>query len=339
MQNKKHVAHSARPSLSAVKTTATSVRKEEKCNCDSSCKCGCQEGKECTCGCKCGASSCGVNIVNGILVLFGCLMIAGSVLVLSDRIDAAARGDAPRPIFARTGKPVPAPHADKAAQAQRFDDRAFTDFIKKNPQIIIDSVNAHFEKQQRQEAKAAAPRVADKAMIDEIVKAKDNHVLGNPKGSFVMIEFFDYNCGYCKMMNKKMAEAIKKSDNIRWILMDAPIFGEKSEIIAQYAWAAAKQGKFAEYHAALGEAANKDEAALKEIGKKLGLDVEKLSKDANSDAAKAKLAANREYTKKLQLGGVPMFIIDGNIQPGAFQDEQMEEYIKKANEMKKAKKK
>ena len=45
-----------------------------------------------------------------------------------------------------------------------------------------------------------------------------------------------------------------------------------------------------------------------------------------------------EGTKKLQLGGVPMFIIDGNIQPGAFQDEQMEEYIKKANEMKKAKK-
>ena len=162
--------------------------------------------------------------------------------------------------------------------------------------------------------------------------------MGNPKGSFVMIEFFDYNCGYCKMMNKKMAEAIKKSDNIRWILMDAPIFGEKSELIARYAFAAAKQGKFAEYHTALGETNDKSEASLKEIGKQLKLDVAKLEKDAHSDAAKDKIKKNREFTSKLGLSGVPMFVIDGKVQTGAFPDEQLEEYIKQANERKKAKK-
>ena len=141
------------------------------------------------------------------------------------------------------------------------------------------------------------------------------------------------------MMNKKMAEAIKKSDNIRWVLMDAPIFGEKSEIIARYAYAAAKQGKFAEYHAALGDADKKDEESLKAIGQKLGLNVEKLAKDAASDEAKNKLKKTREYTTKLGLSGVPMFIIEGKIQPGAFPDEQMDAYIKKANEMKKAKRK
>ena len=86
------------------------------------------------------------------------------------------------------------------------------------------------------------------------------------------------------MMNKKMAQAIKKSDNIRWILMDTPIFGDKSEVISRYVLAAGKQGKFAEFHEALETAQDKTEAGLKEIGKKVGLDIAKLEKDANSDA-------------------------------------------------------
>lgn len=289
-----------------------------KCGCENECAC---DKCECGCGCGCSKSSCLV-LINGILVLIGTLFIAGSVLRLSDTLEGKS--------FVRE-KPA------KTVQAPAANNAAFAKYIKENPQVIIDSVNAYYQAQQAK-AQAPAPKVADEAMVAEIVKDKTNHVLGNKKGSFVMIEFFDYNCGYCKMMNKKMAEAIKKSNNIRWILMDSPIFGEKSEIIARYAFAAAKQGKFAEYHAALGDAQDKSEAGLKKIGQDLGLDVEKLAKDAASDEAKAKLQANRKYAEKLNLSGVPMFIIDGQIQGGAFSDEQMESYIKKANEMKAAKK-
>ena len=227
-------------------------------------------------------------------------------------------------------------HPDVVKKEFYFDEKTIAEWVKENPELIIDTVNTYYKKQQA--TRPAAPKVADAAMVQEIMADKTNSVMGNPKGSFVMIEFFDYNCGYCKMMNKKMAEAIKKSDNIRWILIDTPIFGDKSEVISRYALAAGKQGKFAEFHAALEAAQDKTEAGLKEIGKKVGLNVAKLEKDANSDAIKNKIAKNKEYTKKLQMGGVPMFIIDGNIQGGAFQDDKMEEYIKKANEMKKAKK-
>lgn len=206
------------------------------------------------------------------------------------------------------------------------------EFVKKNPQVILESVNEYFEKQQAAEEAANAPKANDvKDIVAAITKDKTNHVLGNPKGSFVMIEFFDYNCGYCKRMNKAMADAIERSDNIRWILIDAPIFGEESERIARYAHAAAKQGKFAEFHAELGTVAQPNEAALEGIGKKLGLNVEKLKKDANSKAAKDKIAKNREYITRLNLRGVPMFIIDGEVQQGAFGDEQMNAYIEKAN--------
>lgn len=233
---------------------------------------------------------------------------------------------------------------------------AIRDFIRKNPAFIIETVNAYYQAQQAGAAggegggcgaapaepakagKPAAPaqaRKADAAMIKEIVGDKTNHVLGNPKGSFVVIEFFDYQCHYCQMMNKQLPEAIKKSDNIRWVLIDSPIFGEKSELIAKYAYAAAKQGKYQAYHEALGDNKDTSEAGLIALGQTLGLDTAKLTKDAHSEAAAAKLAKNREYTKKLGMGGVPMFIIDGNIQGGAFREEQMNEYIKQSNAMKK----
>ena len=289
---------------------------QKQCGCGSDCKCGCQEGCPCTC------SSAASGIASGVFGLISACLICGSIIYAAGEVKRAM------PI-------IPRPQVHKAAALDSAAvNKIIETYIKENPKAIMSSLDAY----ERQQAKQRQPKALEPAMLSEIINDKTNHVLGNPKGSFVMIEFFDYNCGYCKMMNKKMAEAVKKSDNIRWILMDAPIFGERSEIIARYAYAAAKQGKFAEYHAALGEADKKDEAALKEIGKKLKLDVAKLEKDANSDAAKDKLAKTRSYTQKLGLGGVPMFVIDGQIQTGAFSDEKMDEYIKKANEMKKAKK-
>ena len=314
VQNKKNYANhpATRPATHTTNTAHKHVEKKEntKCCCGDSCKCD----SSCKCGCQANITSCGAQIASGIMTLLGCLFIAGSILVLH-------RVDEPKTAMKSTAQ---------------FDEKAITAWVNANPETIIKAVDAYYKKQQA--ARPAAPKVADAAMIKEIMDDKTNTVMGNPKGSFVMIEFFDYNCGYCKMMNKKMAEAIKKSDNIRWILMDTPIFGDKSEVISRYALAAGKQGKFAEFHAALETAKDKTEAGLKEIGKTLKLDVAKLEKDANSDELKAKIAKNKEYTKKLQMGGVPMFIIDGNIQGGAFQDDKMEEYIKKANDMKKAKK-
>ena len=308
MQNNKN---NNRP---AAKPAVAETKKD--CCCDSSCNCGCKSKGDLSVNSL-------VNIIGAILILFGTVSIALSVTDLSDKINRIAADQ----------NMVAMRDAKGGAVAGPAGEEAFKDFVKNNPKFIIDSLNAFYQKQQAAQEEPT-PTVADKDLVDSILNDKTNHVLGNPKGSFVIIEFFDYNCGYCKMMNKKLPEAIKKSKNIRWVLMDSPIFGERSELIARYAFAAAKQGKFAEYHAALGEADNKDEASLKEIGKKLGLKVDKLEKDANSDAAKAKLAANKEYAKKLNINGVPMFIVNGEIRVGAFSDDQLNEYVKQANEMK-----
>ena len=99
----------------------------------------------------------------------------------------------------------------------------------------------------------AAQATADAALVAEIVNDKTNYSLGNPKGKYVIIEFFDHQCGWCKRTNKEMREAIAKgAKNIRWIPIDTPIFGEASETIARYVLAAGEQGKYAQMHEAVG---------------------------------------------------------------------------------------
>jgi len=198
----------------------------------------------------------------------------------------------------------------------------------------------------------------------QIIADETNYSLGNPDGKFVIIEFFDYNCGWCQRTNEAMHNALEKSEakNIRWIPIDTPIFGASSEIIARYVLAAGKQGKYKQMHdavatgnsrlsearsnisKAVSEYATKNKLdrnsqdasvqeklreysseitapeyvkAMEEIGKKLGLDVEKLTKDAQSQAISEKLEANQALAAKLEVNGVPMLIVNGKKHGGA----------------------
>lgn len=207
-------------------------------------------------------------------------------------------------------------------------------YIKKNPKVILDTIDAHLREQEEQARKnPPAPQVAPAGMVEEIVNDKTNMVLGNPEGKFVIIEFFDYQCGWCKKTNAEISAVLKDAPNIRWILIDTPIFGASSELISQYALAAAKQNKFKEMHEAIGNAKGKlDETALIELAQGLKLDVEKIKKDAHSDEIKQKLSKNKEYTRTLKIGGVPMLIVDGKLNPGALIGDRLQNAVKASNE-------
>ena len=212
-------------------------------------------------------------------------------------------------------------------------DKAMTEWVNKNPKVIADSVEGYYrelDKQRRAEEKAQ-PKVAPADLVAKIVNDPTNYSLGNPKGKFVIIEFFDHNCGWCKRTNAAMKEALAKKEakNIRWIPIDTPIFGEGSETIARYVLAAGKQGKYAAMHDAVGnhKGGKLDEAALIEMGKKLGLDADRLKKDANGQELKDKLTANREFTRSLNIGGVPMLIVNGEIHPGALFGEDLDAVV------------
>lgn len=262
---------------------------------EDTCKCG--EG------CKCSETSCCSKFLMPATVLASAILISGSILSVA--FDSNC--NKPRPV--------------KVRGVQQ--EQAIRDFITKNPKVLIDTVEKYYEDQRKAEAKKGpqkpAPQAeADRALVDEILKDKTNHVLGNPNGNFVIIEFFDYQCGWCKRTNKEISAVLKDAPNIRWVLIDTPIFGEASEQIARFAMAAGKQGKFKEYHEAIGAAKGKlDKEALVKIGKDLKLNTKRLVADAESQEVKDKLANNQKYARQLNINGVPMLIVDGKINPGA----------------------
>ena len=260
------------------------------------------EGQEgaCTCGCGC----CDPSKKVGVLV--AALVVAGLVGFVGGRL----------------GCPCGSEKGDLDAK--------LADYIQKNPKVIIESVDKYYKALEQGEP---AEQVDPAPIVAEIVNDKSNYSLGNPKGKFVIIEFFDHQCGWCKKTNKEMREAIANgAKNIRWIPIDTPIFGPPSETIARYVLAAGEQGKYAQMHEAVGNAQGRlDEEALVKLGASLKLDTKKLKADANGDKIKSKLEANKKYAQKLNINGVPMLIVDGKINPGALIGERLEEAVKASN--------
>ena len=278
--------------MKKTKKKVAPVEAKKECACGSDCKCGCE--------CKCGSAKSAVLAGTALA-----LIVSGVALALA--------------LKANCSKTFEAEFETKMAN-----------YIKANPTVIIDSVNEYYKAQEEGRQKPT-PQVAPAELVAEIVNDKANYSLGNPKGKFVIIEFFDHQCGWCKRTNKEMREAVKSAagKNIRWIPIDTPIFGEASETISRYVLAAGEQGKYEQMHEAVGNAQGRlDEAALIKLGESLKLDTKKLKADANGEKIRGKLAANKVYAQKLNINGVPMLIVDGKINPGALLGDKLQEAVK-----------
>ena len=297
-------------------TPVVEKRDDKKCDCG----CGCEN---CTCGCDCGSGDVGKTLLLCGTILVSAFLVAGAVFM--------------KPYSGAKFHPHPLP-PPIAKQEPVNVDASIRAFIKRNPKLLIDTVEKYY---QEQEAKAAPAQrepfnldkfpMADEALVKQIVDDKTNYSLGNKDGKFVIIEFFDYQCGWCKKTNKGIEEAIAKAEgkNIRWIPIDTPIFGDASETIARYVLAAGEQGKYAEMHKAVGDAKGSlTESALLDLGKDLKLDTKKLKADANGDKIKKKLESNNEFREKLNISGVPMLIVDGHKKPGALFGDDLDVVVK-----------
>jgi len=193
------------------------------------------------------------------------------------------------------------------------------DYLTKNPDILVEMTNELDKRQAAEQAEKQQKVISENA--ESIFRSPRAHVAGNPNGDVSVVEFFDYNCGFCKRALPDVVKLTQNDNKVRLVLKELPIFGEESEGAAKVALASAKQGKYFEmYQKLFTEPGKADKDKALRIAGELGLDKAQLEKDMQDPEIQKSLDEAKELANKLGLQGTPLFLIGDRSIPGAPDD-------------------
>lgn len=242
------------------------------------------------------------------------LMLAGSLLATA-------------PGCAETAKPVFSKTQNEAIE------KIVHDYLLAHPEVIVEAMH---ELDAREKAQSADK--FDKALAknrQQIYNDPGSFVAGNRVGDITIVEFFDYQCGYCKHAFGPLMQALENDSRIRLVLKEFPILGPTSITASRAVMAAGRQGKYFEMHKALYE--NKgslsDEKVI-EIAHDLGLDIKKLAADMKSPEIGKIIDRNYALAEALGIDGTPAFIIGDKLYPGALDSERLEGILEEQRQKK-----
>jgi protein-disulfide isomerase len=193
------------------------------------------------------------------------------------------------------------------------------DYLTKNPEILVEMTNELDKRQQEQQAEQQQKVISDNA--EALFRSPLAYFTGNPDGDVTVVEFFDYNCGFCKRALPDLVKLVDGDGKVKVVFKELPIFGEESEGAAKAALAAGKQGKYFEMHQKLfSEPGKADKDKGLRIAAELGLDVPQLEKDMEDPSTQQALDEAKDLAQKLGLQGTPLYLIGDRIVPGAPDD-------------------
>ncbi|MGE3150972.1 MAG: DsbA family protein [Pseudorhodoplanes sp.] len=236
-------------------------------------------------------------------------MTAKSTIILAATLLAAA--------FA-VGGPA---RAQSMSPTQRAEiETVIREYLIAHPEVLQEAM-AELEKRQNL-AEAEKARSAISRFSSELFESPRNVVVGNPQGDVTMVEFFDYNCGYCKRAMNDMMELLKSDPKLKIVLKEFPVLGPGSVEAAQVAVAVRMQDKtgkkYLDFHQKLlsgrGQA---DKARAMAAAKEAGLDMARLEKDMATDEIRQTLQENFKIAEGLGLNGTPSYVIGSDLVIGA----------------------
>src|SRR5215468_6551159 len=213
------------------------------------------------------------------------------------------------------------------AAAQGFNDAQrsevegiIKDYLLKHPEILQEAM-AELEKRQ-QAADAEKSKVAVKEHKQLLFSSPRQVTLGNLQGDVTLVEFFDYNCGYCKRALSDLMNLMKADPKLKVVLKEFPVLGPGSVEAAKVAVAVRMQDrtgkKYLEFHQKLlsgrGQA---DKAKALAAAKDVGLDVARIERDLASDEVKQTLEESFKLAEALGLNGTPSYVAGSDVVVGA----------------------
>jgi protein-disulfide isomerase len=211
-------------------------------------------------------------------------------------------------------------------QAQGFSDvqrgeieKIIKDYLIRHPEVLQEAI-AELEKRQAT-VDAEKARSAVKNHSEALFNSSRQVTLGNPQGDVTFVEFFDYNCGYCKRALADMME-LMKDPKLKVVLKEFPVLGPASVDAAQVGVAVRMQDKtgkkYLEFHQKLLTGRGQvDKARALAVAKEIGLDVARIERDLKSEEVRLTLEESMKLAEALGLNGTPSYVIGENIVIGA----------------------
>jgi protein-disulfide isomerase len=222
-----------------------------------------------------------------------------------------------------------------AASAESFSDshRGEIETIIKNyllahPEVLEDATNELNKRKAEAEAKKHEATITENAEM--IYNSPRGVMLGNKDGDVTFVEFFDYNCGYCKRAMADMLDLLKNDPNLKVVLKEFPVLSEGSVEAAKVAVAVRMQDpkKYLDFHQKLlGGRGPADKARAMAAAKDAGLDVARIEKDLASPEIKATISENMKLADDMDMNGTPSYVIGKQIVIGAVGLEGLKEKI------------
>lgn len=187
-------------------------------------------------------------------------------------------------------------------------------YLLKNPDVLVE-VSAELDKRRKAEeaGKQSQVLVSEKKAI---FRSPHDFVLGNLEGDITVVEYFDYNCGWCKRALDEVNKLTSADKNVRVVMKEFPIFGEHSTFAAKAALASIKQNKYWEFHTALMKAKQVTSESTLSIAESVGIDVAALKKEMAKPQYDKTIAENSRIAQALGMQGTPGFIVDSRVNFG-----------------------
>ena len=193
-------------------------------------------------------------------------------------------------------------------------ERVVHDYVLAHPEIIPEAMQ---RLQDSESGKAVA------ANSDAITTPFGSAWAGNAKGDVTVVEYFDYNCGYCRASLPMVARMLQRDPKIRIVYRDLPILSEESRVAARASLAAASQGKFMAFHDALYAAGPLNDTTIATAAARAGVNV----RNVDTKPLDAEINRNLETASKLGMTGTPSWVIGNRVLSGALPIEELEKAI------------
>jgi len=203
------------------------------------------------------------------------------------------------------------------------------DFILRNPEILVDALNALEEKQKAEAATGQAAALRQKRA--DLLQDPASPAIGPANADVVLVQFFDYRCPYCKQVAEPVIELARADPRLRVVFKELPILGPDSVVASRAALAAAIQGQYQKFHLALmARRGPLDEASVLALARENGLDQARLRADMARPEVTAQIERNRTLARDLGIRGTPAFVVGDEIVPGAIDIDTMRRLVARA---------